>query len=353
MPIAMITRTKERTLEEIEAEIEQDLGAVWRVAANLTEIRERKLYRDQGFRTFDDYTQKRWHFGKNYANKLIGGAKVVDNLGTMVPILPTSERQVRPLTSLAPEEQRNAWKRAVETAPKTGITGKHVAQVVRPSFNRTNDNIEWASWSWNPVTGCEHRCEYCYARDIANRFYPQGFKPTFHEHRLKAPMNMKTPKNTNPGDHSVFVCSMADLFGDWVPQNWIDKVLQSVRQAPQWNFIFLTKNPARLIDIEWPSNVWVGTTVDCQERIAAAESAFARVSAPVRFVSCEPFQEPLTFTSLDMFDWVIMGGRSKSSTMPAFQPDWPWVESLILQARRFGCKIYFKPNLTVRPREYP
>lgn len=32
--------------------------------------------------------------------------------------------------------------------------------------------IEWADATWNPVTGCFHSCEYCYARRIAERFAP-------------------------------------------------------------------------------------------------------------------------------------------------------------------------------------
>jgi hypothetical protein len=34
-------------------------------------------------------------------------------------------------------------------------------------FNETNESIDWAWWSWNPITGCNHGCPYCYARDIA------------------------------------------------------------------------------------------------------------------------------------------------------------------------------------------
>jgi hypothetical protein len=39
----------------------------------------------------------------------------------------------------------------------------------RHTFNRTNENVDWAKWTWNPVTGCLHNCVYCYARDIAER----------------------------------------------------------------------------------------------------------------------------------------------------------------------------------------
>lgn len=217
-------------------------------------------------------------------------------------------------------------------------------------FNVTNDNIEWAHWSWNPVTGCKHDCSYCYARDIANRFYKQGFEPTFWEDRLDAPENTPVSAGYMP---NVFVCSMADLFGDWVPQEWIDKVLERVEKNPQWNFLFLTKNPKRLIDIDFPKNSWVGTTVDIQSRVHDAEESFRHVNASVKFLSCEPMKEKLEFDDLSMFDWIIVGGQTKGSKEPEFQPEWGWVESLMKTAREFGLKVYFKPNLKARPKEYP
>jgi len=157
-------------------------------------------------------------------------------------------------------------------------------------FNRTNDNIEWARWTWNPVTGCKTGCPYCYARDIAlqdRKTWPRGFEPDFRQDRLSAPQHTRVPSGAelDPGLRSVFVCSMADLFGDWIPQEWIEAVLAEVRRAPQWTFLFLTKFPARLVGIEWPANAWVGTTVDRQERVKPAEEAFQRVKASVKFLS--------------------------------------------------------------------
>lgn len=225
-----------------------------------------------------------------------------------------------------------------------------------PVFNRTNSNIEWAAFSWNPVTGCEHGCEYCYARDIANRFYPQGFEPTFHPARLAAPTNTKLIQPRwldDKGYNGVFVCSMADLFGDWVPQEWIDAVLDTTRNSSQWNFIFLTKNPKRLIDIDWPSNAWVGTTVDIQARVKQAKDAFSQFDAAKKFVSCEPMLEELKFSRLEVFDWVIIGGRSKNSRLPEFQPNPWWAINLSYEAREAGCQVYWKTNLTARLREYP
>lgn len=223
-----------------------------------------------------------------------------------------------------------------------------------PTFNATNDNIEWAKWSWNPVTGCKHECQYCYARDIAMRF-EGSFEPRFRENRLSAPPNTKLPQKaeTDIGYRNVFVCSMSDLFGEWVPQTWIDAVMDACRNAPQWNFLFLTKNPKRLPSIDFPLNAWVGTTVDTQARVAPAIEAFRNVNATVKFLSCEPLLEQLDFPDMSMFDWIIIGGQSKSTRDAEKQPKWPWVESLTATARKFKLQVYWKPNLLIRPKEYP
>jgi protein gp37/ParB-like chromosome segregation protein Spo0J len=226
----------------------------------------------------------------------------------------------------------------------------------RGSFNRQDtDSIEWASWSWNPVTGCLHNCPYCYARDIAERFYPQKFAPTFHPSRLRIPAAVTPPDSakTNLGDRNVFTCSMADLFGRWVPEEWIVAVLDAVRAAPAWNFLFLTKFPNRLAEFDFPANAWVGTSVDCQARVAAAESAFRKVNATVKWLSCEPLIEPLKFSSLEMFDWIVIGGASASTQTPEYRPPREWISDLEAEARRCGVRIYEKTNLIERLRDYP
>lgn len=49
---------------------------------------------------------------------------------------------------------------------ETEENSSNVEPVKPQTFNQVNDNIGWAKWSWNPVTGCLHNCDYCYARDI-------------------------------------------------------------------------------------------------------------------------------------------------------------------------------------------
>ena len=244
----------------------------------------------------------------------------------------------------------------------------------KAQFNSTNEMVDWAWWTWNPVTGCWHGCTYCYARDIANRFYDTKFEPTFHPDRLKAPQNMKLMtieriqneakkrrvrlEDALVFSKNVFTCSMSDLFGKWVPEEWILQVFESVKRSPEWNFLFLTKFPQRLQEINdklggFPENVWVGTTVDIQARVALAEKAFKNIDAKVKWLSIEPMLEPLKFSSLDMFDMIAVGGQSRTTKEPEFQPEWLWVEDLVKQARKSDTAIYFKENLRCRPKELP
>jgi protein gp37/ParB-like chromosome segregation protein Spo0J len=234
------------------------------------------------------------------------------------------------------------------------------------TFNETTgDGISWASWSWNPVTGCLHGCDYCYARDIAtsNRFasaYPAGFTPLFHHERLDAPANTIIPRKIlDSGDPKlieeykrVFVCSMADLYGRWVPDEWIEKVHASMIRSPQWQYILLTKFPARYVGLELPDGAWVGTSVDEQKRVRIAQDAFAKLPQDkkiIKWLSLEPLREPLQFDDLSMFDWVVIGAQTASTQPdgfhPAFAPEFDWVVDIYQKAREGGCAVHFKPNL--------
>jgi len=232
------------------------------------------------------------------------------------------------------------------------------------TFNRQDStSIEWAQWSWNPITGCKHDCPYCYARDIATRFtnlYKNGFEPSLWPHRIWAPENTKVPAqaSTDTAFKNVFTGSMADLFGRWVPAEWIRMVIDSVVRNDQWNFLFLTKFPQRVHEFgQMPKNAWMGTTVDCQERVANAEKAFAKMGGGIKWLSVEPMLTPLKFERLDLFDWVVIGGASRSAQTPAWVPPFDWVADLHEQARAAGCAVYHKDNLgignDIRLKEFP
>ena len=227
----------------------------------------------------------------------------------------------------------------------------------KPTFNRTNEQISWADWTWNPVTGCLHGCRYCYAREMTMRAsyknaFPIGFEPLFHHERLDAPANTKVPKEaeTDPRLKRVFVCSMADLYGQWVPQEWIDRVHASCIANPQWDYLMLTKFPKRYVGLELPPTAWLGTSVDEQKRVRIAEEAFRQIKdVRVKWLSLEPLLAPLEFTDLSMFDWIVIGAQSATEQpdghVAEFAPPFEWVARLVAQARECGCRVYLKPNL--------
>lgn len=199
--------------------------------------------------------------------------------------------------------------------------------------------IGWTDATWNPVSGCHHGCTYCYARSITRRFpgtYPSGFEPTFHPKRMVGPRSRKKPT-------MIFTVDMGDLFGDWVPDRWIEAVLSEVRACPQHTFQFLTKAPQNLARWNpWPENAWVGGTVDTRERLDHAIAALHQVDAPIRFLSFEPLLEDMGTPDLDGIQWVIMGALTGSHRV---QPGNAWVYSLFAAASKAWAPIFMKRNL--------
>ena len=223
-------------------------------------------------------------------------------------------------------------------------------------FNKTSgEGISWAGWSWNPVTGCLHGCSYCYARELAIResyaaAYPVGFTPLFHSERLDAPANTKIPDDTDEKMRRVFVCSMADLYGKWVPIEWINEVHAVCIANPQWQYLMLTKFPKRYVGLDLPKTAWLGTSVDEQKRVRLAEEAFREIGGvAVKWLSLEPLNADLQFADLSMFDWVVIGAQTETmqptGRVPAIAPPFEWVARIVAQAREAGCRIHLKPNL--------
>mgnify|MGYP000989351198 CR=1 FL=1 len=132
----------------------------------------------------------------------------------------------------------------------------------------------WVDCVWTPFSGCLRNCKDCPAKKQVVRFsgdarlhltsaktyedteirvldnpfpaskpnfyidFPYGMIPTFHRYRLDSLSKWKKGRN-------VLVCSLGDLFGDWVPDEIIDAVFDACKKHPQHNYLFLTKNPAR------------------------------------------------------------------------------------------------------------
>lgn len=238
--------------------------------------------------------------------------------------------------------------------------------------------IEWCDHTWNPITGCRHDCSYCYAVKMSLRFcgnmkrnmfqtdqyrmegdlfvldepfmnedgkpviYPFGFEPTLHRYRLRTMDSLKMGNN-------IFVCAMADLFGEWVPESWIREIFEVIEEKPQHNWLLLTKNPSRYRKIDFlpegKPNIWYGTTVTNREDLDRLND-FPYYSKS--FVSIEPVLENLELVkrsdSVSKVDWIIVGaetGRRKNLVVPEFE----WVKDIVLAADTYGVPVFMKDSL--------
>lgn len=206
-------------------------------------------------------------------------------------------------------------------------------------------HIEWTQATWNPVTGCSKvsaGCKNCYAERLAARLlamgnarYRNGFKVTLHPDLVELPKRWRDPR-------LIFVNSMSDLFHEQVPLAFIHGVFATMRACPQHTFQILTKRSARLRrlagELDWPSNVWMGVSVE-DARVLQRISDLKAVPAAVRFLSCEPLIGPLDKLPLDGIHWVIVGGESGPGARPM---KIEWIRAIFRQCRKAKVPFFFK-----------
>ena len=211
--------------------------------------------------------------------------------------------------------------------------------------NSRSTKIEWTEKTWNPVTGCSKisaGCANCYAEKMSNRLkamgqkkYSNGFAVTLHDEVLNEPISWRKP-------HTVFVCSMSDLFHDSVPFEFIDKVMTVITSTPKHTYQLLTKRAERMSEYfatrSIPKNAWLGVTVDVAKSKSRIDH-LRSLNATVKFLSCEPLLEDLGALNLDRIDWVIVGGESGNQARPMKEE---WVLSIQKQCEEQGSAFFFK-----------
>ena len=157
--------------------------------------------------------------------------------------------------------------------------------------------LEWADFAWAPITGCMRECTACVPRkrafcasmDVRHHItdprckgdkdarlfeleepfssgrniiaLPFGFFPTRHRYRDDNPGLIKVSRR-------FLVGHMGDMFGEWVPDKWIEEVFESCARYPYHRYMFITKTPWRY-EALWragklpvSSNYWYGTVLE-------------------------------------------------------------------------------------------
>lgn len=260
-----------------------------------------------------------------------------------------------------------------------------------------HSKIEWTHHTFNPWWGCARvspGCRFCYAERDAKRYGHQVWRRK-GDRRMLSDQNWLRPLKWNRDAERtgvrarVFCASMADVFEDH-PQlvEPRGRLWPLIEQTPWLDWQLLTKRIENVDGMvpwgqEWPSNVWLGTSVEDQRRAEERVPVLVRLPARVRFLSCEPLLGPvrlaadwlapkviarwapghtpdaadtaalaaITRAAVRHFarqrstpapafvDWVVCGGESGPRARP-MHPD--WARSLRDQCQAAGVPYFFK-----------
>jgi protein gp37 len=231
--------------------------------------------------------------------------------------------------------------------------------------------IQWTDRSQNPikvVTGgnyCEKispGCANCYASGLNSkgiRFGGNGqeFTGVRSDNRpemvlnvdmLQAWARMRKPKK-------IFMGSMTDLFGEWIPDWMLMTLLDAMAQAPKQTFQILTKRPERASEVisSWlrhvglgqlSANIWLGISAENQVTYDERAKWLMCCLVQLRFISLEPLLGPIEiagpkFNEGKWIDWIITGGESGPNARP-LKID--WLDAISAQSRYYEIPLFVK-----------
>jgi len=272
--------------------------------------------------------------------------------------------------------------------------------------------IEWCDATLNLWWGCtkvSDGCKFCYAEQLSDQRFEKGaWGPGGIRTEVKSwrsTLNKVSQRAKAEGRRlRVFCQSMSDTFegsdtcGGRDSDNWQlmqflrFELLRLIGQHPELDFLLLTKRPENVVEhvfdflgvvgvgAGWcngyPSNLWIGTSVEDQKTADERIPHLLKIPAAVRFLSCEPLLGPVDLSDITQSDcntgfdpltgrmwggipggedhfpdqrihWVICGGESGPHARP-MHPD--WARSLRDQCQAAGVPFLFKQWGEYHPR---
>ena len=170
-------------------------------------------------------------------------------------------------------------------------------------LNKSTGNMyKWVTHTWSPIKGCKYDCSYCYTRYLNNLPWPW--------------LSEKALRDNLGEGRTIFVCSQADMFGDWVQEEWVRAILEKCKEYDN-TYLFQTKNPSRFYHFlgEYPPKRILGTTIesnreDALAKISKAPSPLIRATA----MSMLPAKKEVTIEPIidfDLGEMIILIGLAK------------------------------------------
>lgn len=213
-----------------------------------------------------------------------------------------------------------------------------------------NSNISWTDNTFNGWIGCTEKgdgCTNCYAKLLMETRFKRvkwgAGQPRLRtsEETWRKPLRWNAAAEKAGKRVRVFSASLADVFDREVPDAWRDDLFTLIRQTPNLDWQVLSKRVSKAVEyaanIQWPENMWIGTSIENQ-KVAWRAQVITSIAAPVHFLSVEPLLGPVEL-DLEGIDWVIAGGESGPHARP-MEAD--WARSVRDQCAAAGVPFFFK-----------
>jgi len=225
------------------------------------------------------------------------------------------------------------------------------------------NKIGWCNLTWNPVWGCRNNCPYCYAREIARRFWKQRYMEEINYHFklhpnwvwtgdhlqglrdfepvwLESKFQRKLPKKPQ----RIFVGSMSEI--EFWREDWMRRVIEKIKEYPQHVFQFLTKHPKIYSQWLWPENCWLGITAT--DNATLRDAYFVVRHERIKFINIEPILGPVDImvaleNRLDV-NWVIVGAETGSRKGKVI-PEKKWILDIVRCCVNEDIPLYLKDSM--------
>jgi protein gp37 len=208
--------------------------------------------------------------------------------------------------------------------------------------------IEWADDTFNPWWGCTKvspGCTHCYAETLSTRYGKDVWGPGRERWKMSAkywegPLAWNHKAARDGRRRRVFCASMADVFDPAAPTSWRSDLYELICKTPNLDWMLLTKRPSEINSLGLPpERVWLGTSVEDQERADSRIRELLKIPAAIHFLSVEPLLEQVTIENPTGIDWVIVGGESGPRARPM---NIEWARQLKDQCKAAGIAFFMK-----------
>lgn len=219
------------------------------------------------------------------------------------------------------------------------------------SLNKSKGNMyPWVTHTHSHIGGeCPHKCVYCYVDN------PRFGRPKRYQGEirlLEEELAVDYKKN-----RTIFVEHCNDLFANDVPRGMILAVLEHCKKHPMNDFVFQTKNPARMVAFidQMPPRTILGMTAETNRDMDTSKAppprerleAFQKINT-LSFITIEPI---LAFDLEEFSDLIIkakpnfvnIGADSKNHGLQ--EPTFDEIMELVELLQSSGIEIREKHNL--------